>query len=102
MSFPGSALARDHFEQGIDAALGVRRQDIRRNRQRCDWRKILGRIVGNIFVQRRIDHKRAAGEEERRTVRFSARRFDGADIGAGAGAVLYDHGLAERLLQRRL
>jgi hypothetical protein len=33
---------------------------------------------------------------------YGARRFDRADIGAGAGAVLYNHGLAERLLQRRL
>jgi hypothetical protein len=94
--------ARDHFEQGIDGALGIGRQNIRRHRKRRDRRKVLGRIVGDGFVQRRIDDKRAAGEEERIAVGLGARDFDGADIGAGAGTILHDHGPPERLLQRRL
>src|SRR5262249_31009464 len=94
--------ARDHIGQRFDTALGVHRENIRRDRKRGDGGKILRRIVSDVFVERRIDDERARREEKRIAVRFGARCLNHANIGAGAGAVFHDHGLAERLLQRRL
>jgi hypothetical protein len=94
--------AGDDFGERSNGGLGIHRQNIRRHRQRGNWSEVLGRIVSAVFIERRVHQQRAGREEKRVAVRFGARGLHHADIGAGAGAVFHDHGLAKRLLQRRL
>ncbi len=73
-------------------------QQGRRRGQQRHWLEILDRVVGHSRIQVGADRVRGNRPQEQRIAvrRGMGRRF-GTDHGAGAGAVVDDHLLAERV-----
>src|SRR5262249_5508870 len=93
---------RHDVGERCERALRLCRNDVGRDCEIGDWRKILGGIVGNVLVERRIGKESTGGKEQRGPIGIGARNRDGAEIAARARAVLDDDGLLERLPERRL
>src|SRR6267143_5623804 len=98
---PRSSQSEIFMKRG-NRRLWRHRQNDRHGLDRSDGHEVLQRIVGEVFEHRRAGGHRAARAEEQRIA--VCRRLDhrgGADGAAGAGAVLHDHLLPERIRERR-
>ncbi len=78
--------------------VGIDHDDQLAGADQPDRREILARVVADVAVERRIDRERAgAAEHQRVAVGRGLRHRARGDRAAGAGAVLDDDVLAERL-----
>ena len=92
---PGFARARaTKSASDLCGEAGVHHQHVRRQRQRHDVDEVLGRVVGQLGVDRRIDRVRVGIDEQRVAVGRRLRHRRRADRAAGAGTVLDHHRLA--------
>jgi hypothetical protein len=73
--------------------------DVGNNREQTDRREVVERIVAGGRIERRVDRQIRRAEQERVAVRRRVGRLVGADIAAGAAAVLDDDLLAPDLGQ---
>lgn len=87
----------DQLGQGFWRQLRIDHDHIGHGREQPDRREILQRIVGQLLVERLVRGQRAGGAHQQGVaVRGGVRGRRGADIAAGAGAVVDHEGLSER------
>ena len=92
---------RHQFLQVVGRHRGVHHQQVRRIGQHGHAAQVLRRVERQLGVDRGADRQRAdVAQQQRVAVRRRLGDEVGAQVAVGAGLVLHDHGLLERLRQR--
>ena len=91
---------RDEFLHRFRRQVGLDHEGIGRGGQFANPHEVLGRVIGDLVVERGVDRIGVGRQQDGVAVRVRARDGTHADIAAGAADVLDDEGLAGRLLKR--
>ena len=73
----------------------MHQHDVRAGGDQADGREIPARVIADVGIERRIDRKRACGDQKRVAVGFGSRDLTRRDGAARAAAVLDHDGLAD-------
>ena len=90
----------DQLGHGAEGCRGIDHEHVGRDRDQRDGREILDGIVGELAVQTDVDRVRGqCAFENRVAIRCALGHEIRADIAAGAGPIVDDHGLAPGIRQ---